>query len=635
MNNSTSSTPRAGLHVLSSYSPALKELGLVLCRSLFLPLVIGMAAWELRDGYDTSSLSGSICRSAFLLLPAIWLTRILTRSLRSGGLAKRFFNWSSELIRGLRHCVNMVQWFVLPLQFLYVTMQTFEQGKWNDSLGRLFFVGSMIALGVALWRASRQLKNWRNVKSDTGSSELATQICRWGVLLLAIAPLVIGAMAVMGYQYGAEQMGKRLLASILLTMLTVVMTGFLSHILLVTQFKIKYRRLIANRESVENRIDTDAIDIKEISLQVNRLLSVFAIVVMVITAWNVWGSVFPANSYLDQVQLWKGPLNDAGESPWITLRDVLSGVVVAVLTMVLSRNLPGLLEITLLDRLPLDRGGRYAISFVCRYVVGIIGILLTCQLLGFSWKGLQWLAAGLTVGLGFGLQEIFANLVSGIIILIERPIRVGDFVTVNGTSGTVIRMQLRATTIQDPDNRELIVPNKKFITEDVMNWTLTNSISRAVFTVGVAYGSDTELVVQTLLAVASENPLVVRDPKPMVVFSNFGDSTLNFELRVHIPNREVYPQVQHQLHMQIDKAFREANIEIAFPQQEIHLDDRSKKLVQQVLDTIDAIKGAPSPASGNQPQSESGNELAGAANAAAMEAMVSGVRQGISFKRAG
>ena len=108
-----------------------------------------------------------------------------------------------------------------------------------------------------------------------------------------------------------------------------------------------------------------------------------------------------------------------------------------------------------------------------------------------------------------------------------------------------------------------------------------------MFSVGVAYGSDTECVERTLLAVAAENSLVVANPQPVVVFSNFGDSTLNFELRVHIPNREVYAQVQHQLNMQIDKAFRAAEIEIAFPQQEIHLRDSSKKVVQQVLGMLD------------------------------------------------
>ena len=184
---------------------------------------------------------------------------------------------------------------------------------------------------------------------------------------------------------------------------------------------------------------------------------------------------------------------------------------------------------------------------------------------------MQWLVAAMSLGLGFGLQEIFANFVAGIIILLERPIRVGDYVTVNGTSGFVTRIQLRATMIMDFDRRELIVPNKKFITDDVMNWTLSDSITRIVVKVGIAYGSDTRLAQSALLRVALAHPEVLRDPKPEVIFSQFGGSSLDFELRVHIPNRDAYAEIVHQLHMAIDSEFREKGIEISFPQQDVNV----------------------------------------------------------------
>jgi potassium efflux system protein len=202
---------------------------------------------------------------------------------------------------------------------------------------------------------------------------------------------------------------------------------------------------------------------------------------------------------------------------------------------------------------------------------GIFGILFAVHIVGFSWSSVQWLAAGLTVGLGFGLQEIFANLFSGIIILIERPVRVGDFVTVNGITGTVSRMELRATTIRDLDHRELIVPNKKFITDDVMNWTLSDSLYRTIISVGVAYGSDTKLVADSMMEVARRHPQVRHDPAPEVVFKCFGESTLDFELRVVLPDRDSLPKIQHELNMAIDQSFRQKNIEIAFPQREIRV----------------------------------------------------------------
>ncbi|MDG2014046.1 MAG: mechanosensitive ion channel, partial [Pirellulaceae bacterium] len=192
-------------------------------------------------------------------------------------------------------------------------------------------------------------------------------------------------------------------------------------------------------------------------------------------------------------------------------------------------------------------------------------------MIGLTWGSVQWLVAAMSVGLGFGLQEIFANFIAGIIILLERPIRVGDFVTVNGTKGFVTKIQLRATMIIDYDRRELIVPNKKFITDDVINWTLSDSITRIVIPVGIAYGSDTRLAQEVLLRVAKANNEVLPDPQPEVIFMSFGGSSLDFELRVHIANRESYHAILHQLHMEIDHQFRENSIEIAFPQQDIHV----------------------------------------------------------------
>ena len=349
-----------------------------------------------------------------------------------------------------------------------------------------------------------------------------------------------------------------------------IVAGFISRVLLTTQFRVKLRQLTRTEEG--HISDDESINIKEISSQVDSLVRVTALMGMIVAAWQIWSTVSPTISYLDSIEVWKSAQLDVlGNAKIVTPREILIALGVLAMSTVLSRNLPGLLEITLLDRLPLDKGGRYAISFVVRYLVGMFGLLFAFQVVGFSWGSVQWLAAGLTVGLGFGLQEIFANLISGLIILIERPVRVGDIVTVNGTTGTVCRMALRATTIRDRDECELIVPNKKFITEDVMNWTLSDSNYRAILSVGVAYGSDTRLVYQTLLEIARRNPLVQHKPAPEVVFKSFGDSTLDFELRVIIPGRPFLPRAQHEINMAIDDAFREKKIEIAFPQRDIRI----------------------------------------------------------------
>lgn len=264
--------------------------------------------------------------------------------------------------------------------------------------------------------------------------------------------------------------------------------------------------------------------------------------------------------------------SDTVSSAWdLTLADVLLALVFGLLVGVAARNLPALLELALLQRLPLDSGSRYAISTIVRYLILILGVSLVSGTLGLSWQKVQWLAAALTFGLAFGLQEIFANFVSGIIILVERPIRVGDIVTVNGIEGRVSQLRMRATTIVDYNNRELLIPNKEFITNSVINWTLSDPVTRLIVVVGIAYGSDIAKARRVLLKVAQEAPDVLDEPTPNVVFIRFGDSTLDFELRVYCANRENWARVVNQVHVGIDNAFRKAGIEIAFPQRDLHV----------------------------------------------------------------
>jgi potassium efflux system protein len=261
---------------------------------------------------------------------------------------------------------------------------------------------------------------------------------------------------------------------------------------------------------------------------------------------------------------------EAGERV-VTLANVLLALILIIVTYAVSRNIPGLLEITLLQRLPLEPMGRYAFSTLVRYALFLIGAFLAFGAIGIGWDQVQWLAAAITLGIGFGLQEIFANFISGLILLFEQPIRVGDTVTVNGIDGTVTRIRMRATTIIDYDRKEIIIPNKAFITGQIVNWTLTDAISRLVFKVGVSYGSDVAAVERTLAEVATSNQHVLKDPAPQIVFAGFGDSTLDFSLRVFIPNLENVLAVRHAINAQILTAFRKQGIQIAFPQQEIRI----------------------------------------------------------------
>ena len=559
---------RRHIEIFSQYGPLLRSLGHTIIGGAILPLLIGYVAYQLSSVDELGGSLGSLARAMRMLCIPLFVGICLGRALRSGGIAEKYFRWSPTLCCGLLKTINVIVWVWLPLRFLYTSLETFDDCQWDSSLGRVLFIVAMAAVAYGFWRTSRKLRRWLHESDEDFPHRRSTFISDLLLWVLPILPAWLAVMSAAGYHFTAVQMSWRGLWTILLIVGIAVLGGFISRLLLTAQFSIKLRQL--SRDDDGEIHSEESIDIGAISKQVNRLLRATSLVAMVVVAWHIWGNVLPVFGYLDDWHVYKTSLAD-GLTHWITLRHLLLATGIVVLTFILSNNLPGLLEITLLDRLPLDRGGRYAISFVVKYLVAIVGVFVACQTIGFSWSKVQWLAAGLTVGLGFGLQEIFANVISGLIILIERPIRVGDVVTVANTTGTVTRMQLRATTVMDRDYRELIVPNKKFITENVMNWTLTDLTSRVVLKVGVAYGSDTQLVHDTLLKVARRHPLINENPAPEVVFESFGDSTLNFELRVFIPNRDVYAQVLHELNMAIESTFAQKGIEIAFPQQDIHI----------------------------------------------------------------
>jgi len=247
-------------------------------------------------------------------------------------------------------------------------------------------------------------------------------------------------------------------------------------------------------------------------------------------------------------------------------------LLIIVFGIVAARRLPALMEIVLLARLDISAGSRYAIATLSQYSIVAISILLVFNILGGSWSEIQWLIAALGVGIGFGLQEIVANFICGLILLFERPIRIGDIVTVGETTGVVTRIRIRSTTIRNWDQQELVVPNKEFITGRLLNWTLSDPMARIVIPVGIAYGSDVGLALKLVHDAAEENEQVLDDPPPLVTFEGFGDSALNIVLRCYIESMDHRLMTQSALNEEINRKFEQAGIVISFPQRDIHLD---------------------------------------------------------------
>jgi potassium-dependent mechanosensitive channel len=346
-------------------------------------------------------------------------------------------------------------------------------------------------------------------------------------------------------------------------------------------------------------IEPDEVTLHSVNAQTRRLLRALLITLLGLGLIWVWSGLLPALGRLDEVVLWQVSAVDgsgAGFLESISLKAVLLGLFALVLTFIAARNLPGLVEIGLLSSAAVDAPTRYAITSISRYLIVIVGLVVGVGLLGLRWSQLQWMAAALTVGLGFGLQEIFANFISGLILLFERPFRVGDVITIGDLTGTVTKIRTRATTLRDFDNKELVVPNKTFITSQLINWTLSDTRTRITVKVGVAYGTPPEKVHELLRQAAHEHPLVMEEPGPASWFMNFGDSSLDFELRVFVGSFADRLVTLNELNMRIASLFAEHGIEIAFPQMDLHVRDLPPRRPPPRRDQGDEGDPEPAPA---------------------------------------
>lgn len=510
---------------------------------------------------------------------------------RENGLATAHFNWPKNTVGVLRRNLPWLIGLVIPAIILNLFIEQQGSESIRHTLGRIVFIAGVVLVSLFAFRVLNPDKGLLQLRAGKPTDN-RLWFRRYILFpLLVLLPLVVAVLSASGYHYTALELHRYLMQSLL-----VVLAGLLSFHVFFREFSVRERRLAliriraqrqANAAQSEDReaaeaageatphsLDYQQIDLQTLSQQTKTLLKAAVALAVAYGLWTIWSTFLPAFKPLDGVSVWQvnEMIDGAATVIDITLWDVCRGLLILGLTILAARNIPGLLEIAVLSNFTLETGTSYAITSICRYLILIVGSIIALQVVGAQWSKLQWLIAALSVGLGFGLQEIVANFVSGIVLLFERPIRIGDTVTVGDQSGTVSKIQIRATTIVDWDRREIVIPNKIFITERLVNWTLTDPITRRTISVGVAYGSDIELVERLLLDVAESEVKVLDDPPPVALFLNFGESTLDFELRVFVRGiREMIP-VTHALHVAIDKTFREHNVEIAFPQRDVHFD---------------------------------------------------------------
>ena len=256
----------------------------------------------------------------------------------------------------------------------------------------------------------------------------------------------------------------------------------------------------------------------------------------------------------------------------VTIGSILSLLILFASVIIIERIVQKQLIRRFLSRTKFQPSLQFGLSRIIGYTLIAVGFYVAFQLVGVDLSSLAIIAASLGVGVGFGLQNIINNFVSGIIILAERPISIGDRIEVAGVAGRVTKIQLRSTTVVTNDNITMIVPNADFISNTVTNWSHGDPKVRIRVPVGVAYGSDLKLLQQLLLEAAGEHPKALRDPSPVVLFTEFGDSSLNFELGVWTQEMTATPvHFTSEMNFIIEQKLRENDIEIPFPQRDLHV----------------------------------------------------------------
>ncbi len=492
------------------------------------------------------------------------------RMLSPGRVAELHFGWSRPQVAFLRDEIRRLGLIVMALVAV-VSVAEHQPARLADDVLGILVVLTCFAL--MSWRLNRLL-----LKGP--SSQNAPPLRLMIGLLFSVLPIALIVAVGFGYYYTALKLTDRLIDTLYLLMLWVALEATLVRGLTVAARRLAYKRALAKRQAQgDDGSDTmetqgePGLDIEQVNQQSLRLTRLTMFGVFLVALYWVWSDLISVVSYLDNITLYEYTTGsgDALTTAAISLNNLLGALLIIAITVTLARNLPGLLEVMVLSKLRLAQGSAYATTTLLSYALAGFGIVTTLSTLGVSWDKLQWLVAALSVGLGFGFQEIFANFISGLIILFERPVRIGDVVTIGNLSGTVSRIRIRATTITDFDRKEIIVPNKTFITGQLINWSLSDTVTRVTVKVGVAYGSDLEKVKELLYKAAQDNPRVLKDPEPQVFFLNFGESTLDHELRIHVRDLGDRNPATDEINRFIDREFTKAGINIAFRQVDVFL----------------------------------------------------------------
>ena len=528
---------------------------------------------------DTTSATAAL-PTAINFLAVVLFALIFTRTLcDENEVARVHFGWGSIACdQWLEDAGWLILWW-LPIAVLAAIV--FMLADATAAVGRLML---LLAIAVLIGR----------LVSNTRRGVLLSE-WRWSIVttnrlrVMFIAILILLAAGVFwGLRYSVGVITNSLLTTVCIGVGLLLVHSLLRRWLQVVQRRLRFAELRnARTQKATDEIDTieeDQAGLLQISEATTQLLHLLTMVVAVFALLYIWAPLLPAFDLLSEVTLWTSTsvVGDESVITRITLETLVVVVFLVSVTVAAARKLPALIELVLRARTDMTAGARYTTSTLMIYVIVGVGMISALSALGLHWSQIQWLIAALGIGIGFGLQEIVGDIISGLIILFERPIRIGDIVTVGDNIGEVSKIRIRATTIRDWDGKELLVPNREFTAGHLLNWSLSDTHMRIAIPVGVAYGSDVEQALKMLGEIVADHPRVLKEPEPSVMFENFGDNALELSARCFLGEYRGWREIATELRREIYKRFTEAGIVIAFPQRDVHFD--TKQPIRIVVD---------------------------------------------------
>ena len=584
----------------------------ILIQTAGIPILLYLAVLHLKALPMGDYFTRAVCSGLAVALATVIFLRLTVRFCKKGGPGRTHFLWNEPVCDLVVRSAGTLLFFFVPLLFLVVMIQNGPQTQgFRSSLGRFLFLLSLIPVLFVFWRTLRKSSPLtQSIHQGRPDGWPSKYLPLWSTLVL-LCPVALMGLTILGYYFTAYQLAWSLTEMAWLFLILAIAHSVMLRGLRSAQLKLAIRKAEREREEAARKaLEADAdpeesiqttppvsapsMDLEEINEQTSMLIRSVILVVGLIGLWFIWADVFPAFRFLDNVSLWTQEIGvDKAGTPIlksITLLNLIIAIIIFAATFIAVKSGTALLEILMARSSNLDAGSQQSFGLIGQYAIFMVGLFAGLNALGIGWSQFQWLAAAMTVGLSFGLKDIFANFVSGIIILFERPIRLGDTVTVSGSSGTVSKIRIRSTTITDWDRRELIVPNQDFLSKQITNWSLSDKVRRVVIDVGIGYGSDAKKADELLLKIAKENKLVLDNPGPSVYFEGFGADSLDFKLRVFVPLSDAI-KVQNQIRHQINRMFQEAGIEIPFAQRDVHMDTGAGPLDIRLLN--DPVGAAP------------------------------------------